>query len=345
MELGLACPVCGQLNMIRATSCSRCGTVLAPAAEIQAAPPGPPPPPAGYPPVGYPPPPPAPGYAAPAGYAPPPPPPPPGAYPPPPPAIARTMVSTDAPLPPPPPPRFDPATGLPTGEQKAVPKTMFFGALQQQSVAPRLVVIKGEGGDGVTYHLSGTTHLVGRTRGDITFNEDVFLSHEHAKFSAQDGRLFVQDVSQTNGVFLRIKRPVPLDHGDSFLVGEQLLELDSKPLPAYAPDANGTYFYGSPRTESAFRVIQQLAGGGSGLVRSSAAASLAIGREGNELDFPDDRFISGHHARLDLSDDAKVLLTDTGSRNGTFVRIKGAQELFHGDYLFVGQQLFRVEIS
>ena len=32
-------------------------------------------------------------------------------------------------------------------------------------------------------------------------------------------------------------------------------------------------------------------------------------------------------------------------RNGTFVRIKGAQELFHGDYLFVGQQLFRVEIS
>lgn len=337
MELGLACPVCGQLNMIRSTSCSRCGTVLAPAAEIQAAParaPVPPPPPA------YVPPPPAPAYVpAPPPPAPPPPTPPPG-Y-----AVGRTMVSTEAPLPPPPPPRFDPATGAPYGEAKAVPKTMFFGALQQQAVAPRLVVIKGEGGDGVTYHLSGTTHLVGRTRGDITFPEDVFLSHEHAKFTAQDGRLFVQDVSLTNGVFLRIKRPVPLDHGDSFLVGEQLLELDSTPLPEYAPDANGTYFYGSPRTDGAFRVIQQLAGGGSGLVRSAVGTSLAIGREGNALDFPDDRFISGHHARLDLSDDAKVLLTDTGSRNGTFVRIKGAQELFHGDYLFVGQQLFRVEIS
>jgi pSer/pThr/pTyr-binding forkhead associated (FHA) protein len=332
MELGLACPVCGQLNMIRATSCSRCGTVLAPAAdhpsrphatESQAAAYPPPPPPAAYP-----------------------------AAPPPPPSSAdfqmgRTVLNTSAPppLPPPPPPRFDPTTGAPMGEAKAVPKTMFFGALQQQSVVPRLVVIKGEGGDGVTYHLSGTTHLVGRTRGDITFGEDVFLSHEHAKFSVQDGRLFVQDVSRTNGVFLRIKRPIALDHGDSFLVGEQLLELDSKPLPEYAPDANGTYFYGSPRTDGAFRVIQQLAGGGSGLVRSSTGNSLAIGREGNELDFPDDRFISGHHARLDLSDDAKVLLTDTGSRNGTFVRIKGAQELFHGDYLFVGQQLFRVEIS
>lgn len=328
MELGLACPVCGQLNMLRATSCSRCGTVLAPAAEIQAprAPMGAPPPP-----------PPPPAYAQPA--APPPPMPQPGFAP------SRTMVASESPLPPPPPPRFDPNTGAPVGEQKAVPKTMFFGALQQQTVAPRLVVIKGEGGDGVTYHLSGTTHLVGRTRGDITFPEDVFLSHEHAKFTAQDGRLFVQDVSQTNGVFLRIKRPVPLDHGDGFLVGEQLLELDSRPLPEYAPDAKGTYFYGSPRTDAAFRVIQQLAGGGSGLVRASIGTTLSIGREGNALDFPDDRFISGHHARLDLSDHGKVLLTDTGSRNGTFVRIKGAQELFHGDYLFVGQQLFRVEIS
>ncbi|PRQ05883.1 FHA domain protein [Enhygromyxa salina] len=222
---------------------------------------------------------------------------------------------------------------------------MFFGALQQETVAPRLVVIKGEGGDGVTYHLSGTTHIVGRTQGDITFGEDVFLNPEHAKFSVQSGRLFVQDLSNNNGVFLRIKRPTPLDDGDLFLVGEQLLKIDSAPLPEYGPNESGTYFYGSPRPDGSFRVIQELAGGGQGLVKSATATTMSMGREGNDLDFPDDRFISGHHAKLDLSDDAKVLLTDTGSRNGTFVRIKGAQELFHGDYLFVGQQLFRVEIS
>ena len=222
---------------------------------------------------------------------------------------------------------------------------MFFGALQQQAVAPRLVVIKGEGGDGVTYHLSGTTHVVGRSQGDITFHEDEFLSPEHAKFSVQSGRLFVQDLSNNNGVFVRIKRPTPLDHGDLLLVGEQLLQIDSDPLPEYGANPDGTYFYGSPRPDGAFRVIQILAGGGQGLVRSASGTTLAMGREGNDLDFPEDRFISGHHAKLDLSDDAKVLLTDTGSRNGTFVRIKGAQELFHGDYLFVGQQLFRVEIS
>lgn len=247
----------------------------------------------------------------------------------------------------PPAPRFDPNTGQPLAQDPDKPpaRTMFFGALQQESVTPRLVVIKGEGGDGVTYHLSGTTHTVGRSQGDITFGDDVFLSPEHARFSVQSGRLFVQDTSNNNGVFVRIKRPVALDHGDGFLLGEQLLEIDSEPLPEYEPNEHGTYFYGSPRPEGTFRVVQQLAGGGEGLIRSANGNTMSMGREGNDLNFPDDRFISGHHAKLDLSDDAKVLLTDTGSRNGTFIRIKGAQELFHGDYLFVGQQLFRVEIS
>jgi hypothetical protein len=45
------------------------------------------------------------------------------------------------------------------------------------------------------------------------------------------------------------------------------------------------------------------------------------------------------------SDSDRITLTDTGSRNGTFARIEEARELFHGDYLFVGQQLLRVEIT
>jgi pSer/pThr/pTyr-binding forkhead associated (FHA) protein len=332
MELGLACPVCGQMNMIRSTGCSRCGTVLAPIAEMSAPIAGPSSVPQAPPMQAQ----------APAGYG-----------------GGRTVVASASDLPSPPPSqhgqapggaplRFDPNTGQPLQQpedDKPAAKTMFFGALQQETVAPRLVVIKGEGGDGVTYHLSGTTHVVGRSVGDITFAEDVFLSPEHAKFTVQHGRLFVQDLSNNNGVFVRIKRPTPLDHDDAFLVGEQLLTLDCEPLPEYSANPDGTYFYGSPRPNGAFRVIQQLAGGGEGLVKSATENTMSMGREGNDLDFPEDRFISGHHAKLDLSDDAKVLLTDTGSRNGTFVRIKGAQELFHGDYLFVGQQLFRVEIS
>ncbi|MBK7824040.1 FHA domain-containing protein [Nannocystis sp.] len=252
-----------------------------------------------------------------------------------------TMVAQPA-------PRFNAATGLPEGPVNTKPaaKTMFFGALQQQAVVPRLVVIKGEGGDGVTYHLSATNHTVGRSTGDIRFSEDLFLNPEHARFTVQGGRLFVKDLGTVNGVFVRIKSPVQLEHNDYFLVGEQLLRIDSEPFSDGAPDEAGTYSYSSPRPDGRFRVVQQLAGGGEGRIVSAQGAALTLGREGNTINFPQDRFISGRHARLDAASDSHhVILTDTGSRNGTFVRTKGALELFHGDYLFVGQQLLRVEIS
>jgi pSer/pThr/pTyr-binding forkhead associated (FHA) protein len=250
-----------------------------------------------------------------------------------------------------PPPRFDPATGEPLpsvdlGDNPTGAKTLFFGALQQQPVVPRLVVIKGEGGDGATYHLQGTTTLVGRVHGDITFAEDPFLSPEHAKFTSQNGRLFVQDTGSENGVFLRIKKPTPVADGTYMLVGEQLLRVISKGFSDGAPNNDGTYYYGSPRPAGNFQVVQCLAGGGEGRVATAETGSLSMGREGNTMNFPDDRFISGHHARLDESSDGDgVILTDTGSRNGTFIRLDGAQELVHGDYLFVGQQLLRVEIA
>ena len=42
--------------------------------------------------------------------------------------------------------------------------------------------------------------------------------------------------------------------------------------------------------------------------------------------------------------DAGLLVTDLGSKNGTFVRVDGEHALQHGDYIFMGQQLLRVEI-
>ncbi|MCY1062850.1 FHA domain-containing protein [Nannocystis sp. SCPEA4] len=349
MELGLACSVCGHLNQLRAVSCDRCAAVLAPqpiapsavlpgmgahpAVSASSAP-------RGVTAISTAP------AAAPV----------PGAQPQPsvsqsspgkPPSTVISAAQQPSPAPAAQ-PRFNAVTGAPLDAMQGKPaaKTMFFGALQQQHVVPRLVVIKGEGGDGVTYHLSATNHVVGRSTGEIRFNEDFFLSPEHALFSVQGNRLFAKDLGSINGVFVRIKSPVPLDHGDCFLVGEQLLRLDSAPFNEPGPDANHTYSYTSPRPDARFRVVQLLAGGGEGRIVSAQGTTLTLGREANHMNFPQDRFISGRHARLDsASDSHHIILTDTGSRNGTFVRIKGAVELFHGDYIFIGQQLLRVEIS
>ena len=221
---------------------------------------------------------------------------------------------------------------------------MFFGTMQTPGRA-KLVLIKGEGMDGVAYHLNSTEHVVGRLDGAILFPEDLMLSPKHSNFVYQDGKLVVRDESSRNGIFLRIRNPAPLQSGDTFLVGEQLLRVDlSQEDQPITPDADGTYFYGSPRRPCRFRLTQLLRGGSVGFVYRARADSVTMGREGNDVNFPQDPFISGRHARVDHTGDAFVL-TDTGSKNGTFVRIKGEAPLSHGDYVFMGQQLLRVEVT
>lgn len=68
-----------------------------------------------------------------------------------------------------------------------------------------------------------------------------------------------------------------------------------------------------------------------------------IGRSNGEITFPHDGFMSGRHARLERRG-SSFILTDEGSRNGTFVKIKGEVELKPGDTILVGKQLFRFEV-
>ena len=68
-----------------------------------------------------------------------------------------------------------------------------------------------------------------------------------------------------------------------------------------------------------------------------------IGRTNGDVCFPHDGFMSGRHARV-VRRGSSFVLTDEGSRNGTFVKIKGEVELKPGDMILVGKQLFRFEV-
>ena len=235
-----------------------------------------------------------------------------------------------------------------SGPPRPAGKTMFFGAMQAPS--PKLILIKGEGMDGVTYVLSSTEHIAGRLEGAILFPEDPLLSPRHANFIYRDGKLLVRDEGSANGVFVRIIKPQTVPSGATFLVGEQLLRVDGCPPEAVpVPDDEGTYFYGSPKRPSRLALTQLLAGGHEGMVFRARNDSLSIGREGNDVNFPDDPFISGRHATVTAVDgpggSQQFQLADLNSKNGTFVRIGGEAPLFHGDYVFLGQQLLRVEIT
>ena len=221
-------------------------------------------------------------------------------------------------------------------------RTQFFGQLQIPGKA-KLILIRGEGVEGLSYQLNAEQHIVGRN-GQLVFPDDPFVSPKHANLFYRNGKLVVRDEGSLNGVFLRVRGTVDIDAGDEFLTGEQLFVVDLPPKIADGPSQDGTYFYTSPKHQTLFRVTQILEGGALGMSVLARTNTLQIGREGGDLNFPTDLYMSASHCKIDESG-GKLTLTDLNSRNGTYLRIKAERELAHGDYLFMGRKLLRVEIT
>jgi len=221
-------------------------------------------------------------------------------------------------------------------------KTLFFGGALQSARA-KLTLIRGDGEDGVTFTLAGTDHVAGRGDCPISFPDDPFLSPRHCNFVYRDRQLVVRDENSLNGVYVRITDKTDLPPGGTVLVGEQVLVVEPAKTPEDLPDDEGTYYSTSIQRPAMLEIRQQLRGGAIGWVYRPENEVVTLGREGNDINFPDDPFISGRHAELRVTGGA-LSVTDLGSRNGTFVRIDGQRVLAHGDYVFLGQQLLRVEI-
>jgi pSer/pThr/pTyr-binding forkhead associated (FHA) protein len=221
-------------------------------------------------------------------------------------------------------------------------RTQFFGQLQAPGKA-KLILIRGEGVEGLSYQLNAEQHIVGRN-GQLVFPDDPYVSPKHANLFYRGGKLVVRDEGSVNGVFIRVRGTVPLEQGDHFLAGEQLFRVETQIKASDGPAPDGTYFYSSPKHQSPFRITQILQGGAPGMVVCARQTGLQIGREGGDLNFPTDLYMSASHCKLEDSG-GRVTLTDLNSRNGTYMRLKAEKELAHGDYLFIGRKLLRVEIT
>ncbi len=220
----------------------------------------------------------------------------------------------------------------------------YFGDMQVPGKA-KLILIKGEGMDGISYHLNSTEHIAGRMEGAILFTEDKWLSPKHANFYYSDeGVLVVRDEGSINGIYVCVRGEVDIPPGSLFLAGEQLFRVDLVDVYDEEPEADGTYYFSSPRRDPSFRIVQILEGGGEGMIVHAREGQIEIGREGGDMNFPNDPFISASHVRLEMSGSA-VKLIDLDSKNGTYLKLTEERELAHGDYLFIGKQLLRVEIT
>lgn len=240
--------------------------------------------------------------------------------------------------------------GEPVPREVLGAQTIMFSKMLEPGKA-KLVLIKGEGfqsdpSDETAYLLGGRQHPCGRTQGDILFEHDPWVSPLHATFFYRDdGKLVIRDEASLNGVFVRVRAPTPIQPGDTFLAGEQVFRLETTPRPSDGNDAEGTQFYSSPKRVSPFRVVQILRNGILATQVCARESALTVGREGCDMNFPNDPYMSTRHARVELTAQGGFVLLDTGSKNGTYLSIRGERELNHGDYLFIGRELLRVDIS
>lgn len=193
------------------------------------------------------------------------------------------------------------------------------------------------------YEPPGARAIIGRC-GEVSLPGEQFAHPEEAVLVYDNGALWLEDLEGGNGVFLRIRTPVEISYGDEFVVGDQLLRVEANPVPDDGPDPDPTYFYSSPKWPSSFRIVQVFEGGAVGASLLARGNTLQIGSAIGDLIFPDDPLVGEQHCVVE-EQAGTVLLSDLSSRTGIFVRIRGSQELLHGDELLVGRTRLVVDLG
>jgi hypothetical protein len=231
------------------------------------------------------------------------------------------------------------------GESAAMPSGDVAAPLSSEGPQTRfrLLVVRSLGGGPAFYEPKGPEAVIGGA-GAISLPGERFCHPREAIIRFRDKRLWLHDFEAGNGAFLRIRAPVEVGPGDEFVVGDQLLRIERNPNPTDGPGPGPTYFYSSPKWVSSFRVVQIFEGGALGACVLARGTTLQIGSAFGDFVFPSDPLVSEEHCLIE-EQAGSILLTDLGSRTGVFVRIKGEQEIVHGDELLVGRTRLVVELS
>jgi len=222
------------------------------------------------------------------------------------------------------------------------PREASVGRMSAAPARIKLTVVRSLWGGPDSYEPRGERVVIG-SQGQVELSGERFAAPKEAVFSYDGTKLWLVDLEGGNGVYVRVRSPVELVMGDAFLVGDQVLSLESNPPPDDEPGPGPTYFYASPRWHSSFRLVQTWEGGATGATCVARGATVQIGRENGDMIFADDPLVGEPHCVVE-EQAGTFVLTDLGSRAGTFVRITGQRELVEGDELSIGRTRFRVSI-
>ena len=217
---------------------------------------------------------------------------------------------------------------------------------QTPQVAPQrarlsMTLIRPDGSEGGTHDLRPGENKLGRSFGPV-FENDGYLSPVHAMLDIRGPGSLVRDLDSLNGVFVKMTGEEELQSGQIIRIGQELLRYEVIPTPE--PTADGTELMGSPNPGYWGKLTVIIGREVTGAVFPLLGESVTLGRERGEINFPDDGYVSGLHARVTLRD-GRVFLADLGSSNGTFVKVNGERGVGHESFVLLGQQLFRLNFN
>ncbi len=209
-----------------------------------------------------------------------------------------------------------------------------------------LTALRADGSEAGTYAMPPGTVSVGRETGGI-FAGDSYLSPRHATFKQTTGRITVKDEASLNGVYKKLVRDVPVElhPNDMFRIGQEIIKFE--PLVAQPPTADGVERLGSPAKGYVGRIALVIGRDVTGNAFPIPETGVHLGRERGDVLFPEDGYVSGLHCRISWEpapngQGGRLMLTDLGSSNGSFLRLREETDIKNGDVLLMGQQLFRV---
>ncbi len=206
-----------------------------------------------------------------------------------------------------------------------------------------LTALRADGSEAGTFTLPAADIVGGRDTGGI-FAGDSYLSPKHAHFRMNGPtKLTVEDTGSLNGVYRKLARDVPveLQASDVFRIGQEIVKFESIEAPNPSPD--GVERLGAPSKGYIGRIALVIGRETTGNAFPIPESGIHIGRERGDVLFPEDGYVSGLHCHI-AYDNGRVTLTDLGSSNGTFLRLREETEVHSGDVLLMGQQLFRISM-
>jgi len=178
--------------------------------------------------------------------------------------------------------------------------------------------------------------------GTLSLSQNFHSPSLCARVFVEDHALFVEERSTVGaGIFLRLAGAYVLEHQDIFLAGRQVFRYDEMPDQSSSATAIIDPRPADPSAADTAALVAIDSRGNPAGRYPLNAPEVKIGRTYGAYVFPDDNLMSRAHLRISQRGEDFVL-EDLGSRNGTFVKVRGKTPLSAGSVLLIAGQSLRV---